>query len=86
MFVRHRVKEFKAWKAEYDAFDPERKKMGVTSHGVYQSDEDPNDVTLYHRFDTVEAARAFAGSDVLKQRMERAGVVGAPDIWFTKEA
>lgn len=86
MFVRHRVKEFKAWKAEYDAFETERKRMGVTSHGVYQSDQDPNDVTLYHRFDSVDAAKAFAGSDSLKGAMERAGVVGAPEIWFTKEA
>jgi heme-degrading monooxygenase HmoA len=86
MFVRHTVKEFSAWKAEYDAFESERKKMGVTSHGVYQSDQDPNDVTLYHRFDTVEAAKAFAGSDTLKEAMQRAGVVGDPDIWFTKEA
>lgn len=86
MFVRHKVKEFKTWKSEYDAFDPQRKKMGVTNHGVYQSDGDPNDVTVYHRFNSMDEAKAFAGSTQLKDAMQQAGVVGAPDIWFTKEA
>lgn len=82
LFVRHKVKEFGAWKAAYDAFDAERNTMGVTGEGVYQADGDPNDVTVYHHFDTMEAAKAFAGSPRLKEAMESAGVVGTPDIWF----
>ncbi len=35
LFVRHKVKEFGAWKAAYDAFDAERNGLGVTGHGVY---------------------------------------------------
>ena len=38
LFVRHKVKEYGTWKAAYDAFDAERKTMGVTNHGVYQAD------------------------------------------------
>jgi hypothetical protein len=85
LFARHEVKDFAAWKAAYDAFDSERKSMGVTDHGVYQADGKPNDVTVYHRFDTMDAAKQFAGSDRLKQIMTEAGVVGAPDIWLTNE-
>ncbi len=85
LFVRHQVKEFGAWKTAYDAFDAERKTMGVTSHGVYQADGNPNDITVYHRFNSMDAAKEFAGSARLKQVMEAAGVVGAPDIWFTNE-
>ena len=85
LFVRHKVKEFDTWKAAYDAFDVERKTMGVTSHGAYQADGNPNDVTVYHHFDSMDAAKAFADSDRLKKVMESAGVVGAPDIWFTED-
>ena len=85
MFVRHKVKDFGAWKAAYDAFDGERKKAGVTSHGVYQTDGEPNDVTVYHRFKSVGEAKKFAGSASLKAAMEKAGVIGEPDMWFTKE-
>lgn len=83
MFVRHRVQDFDAWKAEYDRFEPQRHAMGVTGQGVYQADGDPTDVTVYHHFESVEAARRFAGSDELRAGMQRAGVLGEPDIWFT---
>ena len=85
LFVRHKVKEFKTWKAAYDAFDAERQTMGVTGHGVYQAEGDPSDVTVYHHFDSMEAAKSFAGSPRLKEVMQKAGVVGAPDMWFTKK-
>lgn len=85
MFARHEVKDFAVWKSAYDAFDSERKSMGVTGHGIYQSDGNPNDVTVYHRFDTMDAAREFAGSERLKEIMSDAGVVGTPDVWLTNE-
>lgn len=86
MFARHRVKDFASWKKRYDEFDSERKGMGVTGHGVYQADGDPNDVTVYHEFESVAAAKTFAGSARLKEVMEEAGVDGAPDIWLTTKA
>jgi antibiotic biosynthesis monooxygenase (ABM) superfamily enzyme len=86
MFVRHKVKDFKAWKKTYDEFDTTRRGLGVTGDGVYQAEGNPNDVTVYHEFATLDAAKAFASSSELKNTMEKAGVVGAPDIWFTKKA
>ncbi len=86
MFVRHAVKDFNTWKAAYDEFDAERKTMGVTGHGVYQADGNPNEITIYHHFDSMEAAKGFAGSARLKEVMEAAGVEGAPDIWFGNQA
>ena len=82
LFVRHKVADYAKWRTAYNDFDTERKGMGVTSHGVYQMDGDPNDVTIYHEFATVEAAKAFAGSARLKGVMQAAGVQGMPDIWF----
>lgn len=85
LFVRHDVKDFGAWKAAYDAFDSERKTMGVTGHGVFQADGNPNEVTVFHEFDNMDAAKKFTGSARLKEVMEGAGVVGSPVIWFTNE-
>ena len=82
LFVRHKVADFGKWKRAYDDFDAERRSLGVTGHGVFQLDGDPNDVTIYHEFATMEAAKAFAGSARLREVMEAAGVQGAPDIWF----
>ena len=83
LFVRHNVADFAAWKKGYDGQKNLRDSGGVTSDGVYQSADDPNDITVYHEFPTIEAARAFASSDDLKAVMQALGVVGAPQIWFT---
>lgn len=86
LFVRHEVADFGKWKQAYDAFDEERKTMGVTGDGVYQADGNPNDVTVYHHFASMDAAKAFARSDRLKEVMKGAGVTGEPDIWFATKA
>lgn len=84
IFVRHRVKDFPTWKAAYDAFDAERRAMGVTDHGAYQTHGDPRDVTVYHHFESMDAARSFAESARLKEVMEAAGVEGVPELWFAE--
>ena len=86
MFVRHRVNDYAKWKSEYDAFDGVRNQMGVTGHGVFQAEGDPNDITAYHDFPDLETAKKFAGSAELKSAMQKAGVAGAPEIWFTTKA
>ncbi|MEJ2188533.1 MAG: cyclase [Acidobacteriota bacterium] len=86
LFVRHDVADFGQWKRAYDAFDEERRSMGVTGHGVYQTDGNPNDVTVYHDFESMDAAKAFAGSERLREVMQQAGVQGEPIVWFTTKA
>ena len=86
LFVRHTVADYTAWRKAYDDFDDQRSSLGVTGHGVFQLDGDPNDVTVYHEFSSMDAAKAFAGSEQLKEAMTKAGVQGMPDIWFTESA
>jgi quinol monooxygenase YgiN len=86
MFVRHSVNDYATWREHYDAFDEERQSMGVTGHTVYQSVDDPNDVTVSHDFTTREAAETFSSSPRLREVMQKAGVAGTPDIWFVTEA
>jgi ABC-type sugar transport system substrate-binding protein len=83
MFVRHEVADYGVWRKAFDAFAPTQKKMGVTFKAVYQSTDDPNDVTVIHDFHSLEKAKAFAASAELKATMEKAGVKGAPQIWYT---
>lgn len=52
LFVRHSVQNYRSWREAYDSFDAERKAMGVIGDDVYQSVDDPNDVTVYHDFKT----------------------------------
>jgi hypothetical protein len=85
MFVRHTVSDYKAWRKVYDDVAPVQKAGGVTAQAVYQAADNPNDITVTHEFGSVEAAQAFAKGDELKKAMQRAGVVGAPTIWFANK-
>lgn len=86
IIVRHQVADYAAWRRVYDEFEPQAAAMGKTGGSVYQSLDDANELTVVNDFATREAAEAFAGSDELKAAMGRAGVQGAPTMWFVSEA
>lgn len=86
MFVRHPVNDFATWKQAYDDFDSERQGMGVVGDAVFQSVDNPNEVTAWHDFETLDAARSFVESPRLREVMEAAGVAGEPTIWFATSA
>ena len=83
MFVRHRVADYATWRAAYDSLDQDRQEMGATGHDVYRTLGDQSDVTAWHDFANEQAAESFASSPKLRDAMQRAGVEGKPDIWFT---
>jgi hypothetical protein len=86
LFIRHNVADYQAWRQVYDDFDEQRRSMGVKDDAVYQSIDNPNDVTAWHDFETAEEAQAIVGSDELKNAMQNAGVQGEPEIWFVTES
>lgn len=83
MFVRHSVNDYEVWRKAYDDFGPTRDRMGVVGAAVFRGAEDPNGVTAWHDFDSLEKAQAFAASSELREAMGKAGVASQPDIWFT---
>jgi hypothetical protein len=85
LLMRHPVADYAAWRRAEDAFDAERRRMGALSHTVYQSVDDPQDITVEIDFATAHAARAFAGSPRVRERMAAAGVAGTPEVWLVTE-
>ena len=86
MFVRHVVRDYRLWRRAYNAFDKERRGMGVRRPAVYRSATKPNDVTVSHDFASLGKAKAFVGSRRLREVMKAAGVKSAPTIWFVRAA
>lgn len=86
MFVRHTVRDYRAWRKVYDDFGKEQRRLGVRRQSVFRSTENPNDVTVTHDFENLRAAKAFVRSRELKEAMQDAGVRSRPTIWFVKEA
>ncbi len=62
-----------------------RQQHGCVGAEVLVGPDDREDVFLVHRFPTLEQAKAYAGSDDLRDAMGRAGVAGRPRIEFAVE-
>jgi hypothetical protein len=84
LFVRHDVADYAAWRSGYDANSAVREGGGVLADAIYQSVDDPNDLTVRHDFADVAAAKAFASSPELHDAMAALGVVGQPTVWFVE--
>jgi quinol monooxygenase YgiN len=85
VFLRHTISDYAAWRKVYDAAGPLKKAGGVMAEAVYQSADNPNDVTVTHEFATIEAAKTYLDKPELKQAIEKAGVIGAPTVWITNK-
>jgi quinol monooxygenase YgiN len=85
LFVRHKVGDYAKWKRVYDGFAPVRKENGVKGASVHRDANDPSLIIVTHQFQDVNAARAFANSEDLKSAMQNAGVIGAPEMWFSED-
>jgi hypothetical protein len=85
LFVRHRVEDYDSWRNVYDNFSAQQQAGGVRGEAVYQSVDDPNDVTVWHDFDDVETARAYLDSPAVIDAIGAAGVLGEPQVWFTEK-
>lgn len=82
LLIRHKVKDFTAWKQGYDAHLPKRTEAGLTEKYLLRGDADPNEVILLFEVQDLSRAKAFSESADLRERMQILGVVDKPDIYF----
>ena len=85
MLVRHKVKDFDAWKRIYDAHLPKRSDAGITEKYLFRGEKDMNEVIILFEARDLVLARKFAESTDLRETMEKAGVIDKPDIYFLNE-
>ena len=84
LFVRQNVSDYETWRLVYDRFYSNPDAYGAPIRTVYQSIEDPNDITVEHVFKHLDDARALVSSTDLVHTMTDAGVIGKPQIWLTE--
>ena len=85
VIVRHKVKDYEAWKVVFEGFAANRKAAGETSFRICHLDNDPNNVLGIVEYDSLENARNFFSSPELKEAMNNGGVLEQPDIYYLKE-
>jgi len=85
VLLHHKVSDFSRWKESFDSHLSARKHAGEIGFRLFQSVDDPRDVTLLLDWDSVEHARKFMDSEDLRGRMQQAGVVGSPDVQYIQD-
>ena len=83
--IRHKVSSFEHWKPVFDAALDMRRKGGEESFRLFHDATDPNTLTLVVDFASMEEAHRFLNSERLQAEMQKAGVVGAPDVYYLSE-
>lgn len=86
ILIQHKVEDFVAWKKVFDSNAGLRTSFGEISVQIYQNSSDPNELTVINKWDSLANAQKFAQSPDLKAAMEKAGVIGHPEIFFLNEA
>ncbi|MFN2195725.1 MAG: antibiotic biosynthesis monooxygenase [Anaerolineales bacterium] len=85
MLIQHEVKDYAEWKKVYDSVAEMRTANGELSDKIYRDDSTPNNLTVIFKWNSLANAKKYAHSPELKAAMEKAGVVGKPEIYFLNE-
>jgi quinol monooxygenase YgiN len=80
VIVTHEVKDYTSWRKGFDADASNRKSAGFKVWNVCADENNPNMVSVIGEFPNAAAAEAFTTSPKLKEVMEKAGVIGKPEV------
>ena len=78
--LTHDVADYAAWRKVFDAGQPAREHHGITIQGVYAAADNPNRITVIAKLKTPDALQNFMSDPNAQAEMQKAGVVGAPDV------
>lgn len=82
VIMTHKVKDWDAWKKEYDSHKQIRLDAGLVERSVGHIVDDNHMVTLVFAVTDMAKAKAFMASKDLKDKMTAAGVEGPPTIFY----
>ncbi len=83
--ARVTVEDYAKFRETFDGAVEMRKSAGALGSKVYQSVDDPNEVIIEIEFPTVDAAKAFQGSQELRETQQRAGLKEPPRMLVVNE-
>jgi heme-degrading monooxygenase HmoA len=83
--VHHKVQDYAKWKEVFYEQAKIRKESGSKGARIFRDEKDPNNVAILFEWDEMAKARTFFESGFLQHTLERAGLIGKPEIFFEVE-
>lgn len=80
LLISHRVKDYLEWKPHFDADAPNRASHDLSLIGIGRDFDDPAMIYIMFAYNDENKVEAFIHDEELKERMERAGVVGELEL------
>jgi hypothetical protein len=84
VMVKQKVADYARWKPIFDADNANRQAGGSQGGHLWRSADDPNEVVLLFEWD-LQQARQYSQLEGLKAKMQAAGVLDPPEIFFLEE-
>ncbi len=85
VLVRHKVRDFDAWKKGFDAHASKRTDAGLSVRQLLRSADDANEVVIFLDAKDIARAKAFVASPDLRETMQSFGVVDKPDVYVLND-
>jgi heme-degrading monooxygenase HmoA len=87
VMIRQTVADYAQWKQGFDNHASAREEAGSRGGHVFRSLDDPNQVVILMRWDSIERARSFYESATLRQVRAAAGVtVAQREVTYLEQA
>lgn len=75
IFRRVRVADYKRFREVYDGGTEAREAGGTHNEQLFRNPKDPNDVLIMTTVDDIEQAKAYGGSEEVRDRQRAAGLL-----------
>jgi hypothetical protein len=85
MIVKLKVADYDRWKSEYDQLEMLRREHGWAAHEIYQDASEPTSIFVVNHVHDLNLAKAYLGSDAVRAGVQRAGIMGPPEVWYIHE-
>lgn len=82
VLVIHKIEDYDKWRTIYDENMTNRSDNGSKGAHVFRNDDNPNEIVILLEWDNLNNARKFYESSDLREKMQKAGVMGKPEIHF----
>ena len=86
VFIRHKVGNFRKWKAVFDAHAPVRREQGCQATHVFRRADNPKELVVMLTWSDVGKAREFMVSHDLTEMLAEIGLSDrSPDVYLLEE-
>jgi hypothetical protein len=82
LVITHKVANFAKWKPNYESHDSVRRSYGLTNYALGRGAKDSNMAVIILRMADANKAKEMTGSQGMKDRMKKAGVIGMPSFHY----